>query len=329
MPILSLIIPLFNTEKYIGECLSSIIDNNANKTDYEVIVVNDGSTDASEAIVKSICEQYNNVKIISQKNQGVGVARMNGVMEATGDYIWFIDSDDYIVEGALSIILDTIHRYEDIDVFVTPMRLEFEDGREGFTTHELNERYVISGKDLLKRKDFLLIGPPQFIIKRKLFKNKWLYFPKDARYEDEYFARVLKYIGNNFLILEEYLYVYRQWSGSHMNSVQVTRGNDVITIYKHLDRFANEVVSIEDQPWFRYNIVSFLFESYTRNRSFFGTKEFKAFRKKNKSFIRSEWGKYKKYFPVKDQALANLLLASPVLYVKLLNLYQAWKYKHQ
>ena len=114
-----------------------------------------------------------------------------------------------------------------------------------------------------------------------------------------------------------------------MNSVQVTRGNDVITIYKHLDRFANEVVSIEDQPWFRYNIVSFLFESYTRNSSFFGTKEFKAFRKKNKSFIRSEWRKYQKYFPVKDQALANLLLASPVLYVKLLNLYQAWKYKHQ
>ena len=329
MPILSIIIPLYNTKQYVGECLASILNNNTALSDYEVIVIDDGSTDESGTIVQSFCDNNYNIRLIDQKNQGVGVARMNGVMEATGDYIWFVDSDDYIVEGALSIILNTIRRYEDIDVFVTPMRLEFEDGREGYTTHELNERYVISGKDLLKRKDFLLIGPPQFIIKRKLFKNKWLYFPKDARYEDEYFARVLKYIGNNFLILEEYLYVYRQWSGSHMNSVQVTRGNDVITIYKHLDRFANEVVSKEDQPWFRYNIVSFLFESYTRNRSFFGTEEFKAFRKKNKSFIRSEWGKYQKYFPVKDQALANLLLASPVLYVKLLNLYQAWKYKHQ
>ena len=171
MPLLSVIIPLYNTEKYIGECLSSILDNNADTADYEIIVVNDGSTDESGTIVQSFCDNNYNIRLINQKNQGVGVARMNGVKEATGDYIWFIDSDDYLVEGATSIILDTIRLYDDIDVFVTPMRLEFEDGREGFTTHELNKRYVISGKDLLKRKDFLLIGPPQFIIKRTLFKN--------------------------------------------------------------------------------------------------------------------------------------------------------------
>ena len=311
MPLLSVIIPLYNTEKYIGECISSILDNNADTADYEIIVVNDGSTDESGTIVQSFCDNNYNIRLINQKNQGVGVARMNGVKEATGDYIWFIDSDDYIVKGALSIILDTIHRYEDIDVFVTPMRLEFEDGREGFTTHELNERYVISGKDLLKKRDFFLIGPPQFIIKRKLFTNKWLYFPKEARYEDEYFARVLKYIGNDFLILEKYLYVYRQWPGSHMNSVQVTRGNDVITIYKHLDRFANEEVLKEDLSWFRYNIVSFLLESYTRNSFSYKTTDFKLFKKKNQHFILSEWGKYRNCFPMKDRILAMILFISP------------------
>ena len=329
MPLLSIIIPLYNTEKYIGECLSSILDNNADKADYEIIVVNDGSTDESGTIVQSFCDNNHNIRLINQKNQGVGVARMNGVKEATGKYIWFIDSDDYLVEGATSIILDTIRLYDDIDVFVTPMRLVFEDGRNGYTTHEINERYVISGKDLLKKKDFFLIGPPQFIINRKLFSNKWLYFPNNTRYEDEYLARVLKYIAKDFLILENYLYVYRQWTGSHMNSVQVSRGEDVIKVYYHLDKFVSNAVTPEDTPWFRYNIVSFLLESYTRNSIFFGTSEFKSFRHNNGGFINSEFEKYRNYFSVKERVLAEILLRCPSLYARIMNLYVKYKNKRK
>ena len=313
-PLLSLIIPLYNTESYIDKCLTSIVDNDEDKTRYEVIVINDGSTDSSPELVRSFCDNYPNVFLYSQENQGVSVARMNGVAKAKGEYIWFIDSDDYISADAVSELLSDINHHPDIDVFVPPMFLFYEDIRPGFATHTLKERYVISGKDLLQRKDFFLVGPPQFITRRSLFANDWLCFPRGIRYEDEYFSRVLKYIANRFMILERPLYFYRQWNGSHMNSVRMEGANDVIAVYKHLDLFMNQSVLPEDESWFRYNIVSFLLESYTRNLSFVDTAEFQSFREENGSFIFREFVRYRKCFPLKDRVLAFILLHSPRTY---------------
>lgn len=314
MPLLSFIIPLYNTEKYISTCLSSILENDADKALYEVIVVNDGSTDSSPDIVLSFYERFPNITLLNQENQGVSVARMNGVAHSQGDYIWFIDSDDFVTPTATSEILDTIYSNTDIDVFVTPMFLSYEDGREGFATHQLQKRYTISGKDLMRDKDFFLIGPPQFIVKRCLFQNHWLTFPKGVRYEDEYYARVLKYQADRFLILEKYFYVYRQWEGSHMHSVGIDGAYDIVGIYRRLSEFGDRSVAQKDQGWYRYNIVSFLLESYTRFLHLSKTDEFRTFKAKNGEYIRSEMRKYRRSFPLKDRFLAQILLSSPSAY---------------
>lgn len=318
MPLLSFIIPLYNTEKYIAACLSSILDNDANKALYEVIVVNDGSTDSSPTIVKSFCDRIPNISLLNQENQGVSVARMNGVTHSKGDYIWFIDSDDYVTPTATAEILDTICSNSDIDVFVTPMYLSYDDGREGFATHQLKKRYTISGKELMKDKDFFLIGPPQFIVRRSLFQDKWLTFPKGIRYEDEYYARVLKYQAARFLILEKYKYVYRQWDGSHMHSIGIDGAYDIVEVYRRLSEFGDNCVAQEDQEWYRYNIVSFLLESYTRFPQLLRTEEFESFKEENGKYIRSEMKKYRHSFPLKDRFLAWLLLSSPYIYTSLI-----------
>ena len=90
----SVIIPVFNTEKYIKKCLESLI--NQTLIDIEIIVVNDGSTDSTMEIVEFYQKKDSRIKILNQTNQKQGTARNNGLKIATGDYIGFVDSDDWI-----------------------------------------------------------------------------------------------------------------------------------------------------------------------------------------------------------------------------------------
>lgn len=99
---ISIIIPIYNTEKYLDECLQSLLKQNISTDDYEIICINDGSTDASLNLLNKYENETSNLKIINQKNSGVCAARNNGINLAKGDYIWFIDSDDYIEENILT-----------------------------------------------------------------------------------------------------------------------------------------------------------------------------------------------------------------------------------
>lgn len=314
MPILSFIIPLYNTGQFISKCLSSIVENDVDKALYEVIIVDDGSSDSSASIVNDFALRFQNITFVRQKHEGVSKARMNGVSIAKGDYIWFIDSDDYLIPDSTKECLNLISHYKSIDVFVTQMAFVSDNGDTLSVFPNNTESYVIDGKNLLKNKQLRIVGPPQFIIKKTLFQNEWLFFPDGTRFEDEYFSRVLKYVDCRFLILDKCFYCYRQWSGSHMNSVRVQNMQDIISVYGYLDKYANEVVSSEDIPWFRNNIVSFLLESYTRNSDYFKSVEFVQFRNKNNHFIRREWNEYRRFFSFKDRVLIQILLCNPVLY---------------
>lgn len=94
MPKVSIIIPVYNTEKYLKDCLNSVISQTLN--DIEIICINDGSTDDSLSILKEYSNYDSRIKVITQDNQGAGIARNNGISYATGEYIMFIDSDDWI-----------------------------------------------------------------------------------------------------------------------------------------------------------------------------------------------------------------------------------------
>lgn len=93
---LSIIIPVYNVELYIEKCLQSCLSQDIPYDEYEIIVVNDGSPDGSLAIAESIAKTTTNMTIISQKNGGLSAARNTGMSVAKGEYIWFVDSDDWI-----------------------------------------------------------------------------------------------------------------------------------------------------------------------------------------------------------------------------------------
>lgn len=102
---LSIVIPAFNAEEYLGECLNSLLQQGLAPEKYEVLVIDDGSTDSTAKLVQNYHKDHPHIKLIQQSNQGNGAARNTGLKKAVGTYLYFIDADDYLASGALSPLL--------------------------------------------------------------------------------------------------------------------------------------------------------------------------------------------------------------------------------
>src|SRR5690606_9641339 len=102
---LSIIIPVYNVEKYIERCIRSCYDQQLLLKEYEIVVIDDGSLDGSVKIVQGLIDSYSNLTIRSQKNKGLGGARNTGIINAKGHYILFLDADDYLLPNVLAKLL--------------------------------------------------------------------------------------------------------------------------------------------------------------------------------------------------------------------------------
>ncbi len=116
-PLLTYIVPVYNTAAYLPRCLQSIIDQPIAADDCEVLVVDDGSTDGSRAVVERYAKDYPQVRLLSQPNAGVSAARNLALDNARGRYVAFVDSDDYLDDGAAAILLDRVVD-DELDVLV-------------------------------------------------------------------------------------------------------------------------------------------------------------------------------------------------------------------
>lgn len=114
---ISIIVPVYNCEKYVGECIESILAQTY--TDWELILINDGSTDSSEQICKRYIAKNSKIRLISKENEGVSVARQVGVGIAKGDFIAFIDGDDCIKNNYLQSLIALQQKYGADSVFVS------------------------------------------------------------------------------------------------------------------------------------------------------------------------------------------------------------------
>lgn len=115
---LSIIIPIYNVEDYIDKCLQSLYEQDLPIEHYEIIAVNDGTPDNSMKIVEHYANCFNNIKIINQKNSGVSIARNNGISNATGEYITFVDPDDWISRNSLGFIYSFLQKNKDTDILI-------------------------------------------------------------------------------------------------------------------------------------------------------------------------------------------------------------------
>lgn len=109
---LSIVVPAYNVEHYLSECLDSLLDQDLWVEDYEIIVVNDGSTDGTLKIAEHYCQTHTNINVFSQQNSGLSVTRNKGFELSTGNYILFVDSDDLLVPKSLKNLCDYIKQHD-------------------------------------------------------------------------------------------------------------------------------------------------------------------------------------------------------------------------
>ncbi|MBB5333547.1 glycosyltransferase [Chryseobacterium koreense] len=136
---LSIIIPVYNAEKHLANCLQSVCHQDLPKHNYEVIVINDGSTDLSSEIILQFQQRYGNIVFIDQENKGVSAARNAGLSTAQGEYITFVDADDEIENNSLKQIVELLVN-EDLDVFYPKIDTYSENG-ERLNSINVGEKY--------------------------------------------------------------------------------------------------------------------------------------------------------------------------------------------
>lgn len=187
---ISVIVPIFNAGPYLGKCVESLIHQPY--TDLQIILVNDGSTDDSLAIAKQYAEQDSRIEVYTQSNQGQSAARNLGLQYAKGEYISFVDADDYIDEDFYTILMQHIG---DLDCVQIGYR-----------------RVTAQGKVILEklpRHFHQFTSPCMRLYRRELFVKHQLHFPSGMIYEDVVFSldfwrirpsyRILLYTGYNYL----------------------------------------------------------------------------------------------------------------------------------
>ena len=125
---ISVIVPVYNTGEFIATCLDSIISQEG--VNLEIIIVNDGSTDNSYEIIKPYLEKFDNIRYVYQQNQGLSVARNTGLQYACGEFILFVDSDDWILPGSLSYYINKAHE-RNVDVVIGKVDIYYDNGIVG------------------------------------------------------------------------------------------------------------------------------------------------------------------------------------------------------
>ena len=127
---ISIIIPVYNVEKYLRKCLDSLLKQDLPMDEYEIICVNDGSPDNSKSILEEYQQKYSNIVVLHQRNQGVSVARNSGLEVAKGDYVFFVDSDDWLHPNVLKSLWETLIK-DDLDLLYP--RVEYVDETDAKT----------------------------------------------------------------------------------------------------------------------------------------------------------------------------------------------------
>ncbi len=220
---LSVIIPVYNAEKYLRECVDSVLNQTEN--DLEIILVNDGSPDNSGAIIAEYAARCpEKITAITVENGGQGRARNCGIDIARGEFLSFIDSDDYIEPDMYALMLAAAEE-NDADVVVCDMEKHFDDGRREYVHAALQNAPLASAGSS----------------SNKIFRRSAvgaIRFPTGLWYEDFAFSAKLLMLSRKTVFVDKPLYVYRCGQTSTMNNNNAGKNLDIITVMEDIRAFA-------------------------------------------------------------------------------------------
>lgn len=210
---LSIIIPVYNVKEYLPHCVSSIIKECAN-IDYEAILVDDGSTDGSDILCDKLAKEAKQFQVLHKTNGGLSDARNYGVLHAQGEYIFYIDSDDYLADGGMKIMVEAALQSKS-DVICGNFYYQYSDHKTLFNP-ESHETITYNGGEealsvLIDGKQYQNFAWGKLI--RKELAQKYL-FPKGKLFEDTYWFHLILHSANHVTVINKPIIHYLQRSGS-------------------------------------------------------------------------------------------------------------------
>lgn len=236
MNLISIIIPVYNAEKYINRCIKSIV--NQSYQELEIIVVNDGSTDNSLSICETLATQDNRIKVISQDNGGVSKARNTGLRLTKGEYVMFLDSDDYMLPDMCKTMLDVLHSKQ-ADCVICGIK----EPEGGLWCPQRNIDYSTLEdfkRDFIYQLNTELLSPCwNKIFKKQLITNLFneeISFGEDLIFDLEY----LNNCSRLSFITTPLVYHEKQVAGSLVTKTGLQRLIDIENIHQVIMQFAGE-----------------------------------------------------------------------------------------
>ncbi|WP_458406204.1 glycosyltransferase family 2 protein [Methanobrevibacter sp.] len=235
----SVIIPVYNTQNYLEECVDSVL--NQTLTDIEVICVNDGSTDSSRDILENYARKDNRVKVINQENIGLGASRNVGMKFARGEYVSFLDSDDYLQLDALEILYNKA-KHEDLDMIIFKL-LNFnyktlKQSRSPYFDMQFLSDIVgneVFNWETVKNRVFdISVTATSKLFKRELISD--IMFPEGLIFEDNLFFTKAFFKAKRVYFYQEYFY-YRRLRPDSITKSYHDKFSDCIVIFDEIIKF--------------------------------------------------------------------------------------------
>lgn len=300
MPKVSVIVPVYNVENYIEKCLDSLV--NQTLQDIEIIVVNDGSTDGSKDKIQKYLQKYDNIKYLEKENGGLSDARNFGMPHATGEYIAFLDSDDY-VELDIYEKMYEIAQKENSDMVECDFIWEYPD------KVRLDTGKIYSNKKEMI--EFARVVAWNKLIRKEILEYTKIEFPFGLRYEDvEFFYKLVPYL-NKVSFVKEGLVHYVQRDTSIANTQNI-RTKEIFTVLDDVFKFYKEKGIFEEyKEVLEYTYVRFLLCSSLKRMCKIENKvERKKALEETWDNISSKFPNWKKNAILKKKSLKNAYIRS-------------------
>ena len=257
---LSIIIPVYNLEKYIQRCIDSIYSQDVDNSEFEVIFVDDGSTDNSSSIIRRI--PYNNFKLIYQENARQGAARNNALGHAKGDYVWFVDGDDIIANGCLLKVLKIIENNQ-FDILFYKNKKRTNTHIETVDCPTKIKLSYFTGEEYLHERR-LSLGPC-YIFNRKFLLSNNLFFTERVFFEDSEYMPKVCFMAKNIIEADFTPYIIFFREGSTTNTISLRHATDSLKITGNLASFAMQnakTASFPDLAYYSAMIFNTFFKIY-------------------------------------------------------------------
>lgn len=260
-PEISVIVPVYNNEKYIERCLVSLLRQDYTGS-YEIVLINDGSTDGTLEIAERIAKDHGNVRVFTQKNGGVSAARNAGLANARGKYVLFADSDDFVEPRYISALYDAIER-SGADIACCNYRNVNETNTIGIGCIFRHRPGVFDSAKMLGSllrdvtvRSYLW----NKMFRRELFEKNGIKFPRGLYYEDMRTMPRMFYHADKIAVIKDELYNYVQRKGSITGTMTPKRIFQYISGYGGIRGFLDEVNEFSRYMWsFRFLGVKIAF----------------------------------------------------------------------